>query len=383
MSDKIYHIDSNGELHPMPETKFDNEDIFQALLEQHTELLVTGGETPRWLLVTREMPVADTTSGSDRWSLDHLFLDQNGVPTLVEVKRSTDTRLRREVVGQMLDYASNAVVHWSVDRIISELEKRCERDGTDPTEVVCKHLQLADDEDVDGAVEKFWATVKTNLDAEKLRLLFVADKIPSELQRIIEFLNNQMTPAEVLGVELKLFKTDQFQTLVPRVVGQTEKAQQRKSTYKSGPKMQWDEETLLAEIETNTDADTRAIAKNLLDCMRSLCEPTWGKGAKIGYAYLHQMYRGKKVHYINVHTDGKASISIDAFPDDPETQTMLKEFLRRLNEISGVDSLALDKMNWKEFPLQTFADPASRNKLQEAVKWLYAQIESDTDTQLS
>ena len=28
-------------------------------------------------------------------------------PTLVEVKRSSDTRIRREVVGQMLDYAAN------------------------------------------------------------------------------------------------------------------------------------------------------------------------------------------------------------------------------------------------------------------------------------
>src|SRR4051794_12230288 len=41
--------------------------------------------------------------GSSRWSLDHLFVDQEGVPTLVEVKRSSDTRARREVVAQMLD----------------------------------------------------------------------------------------------------------------------------------------------------------------------------------------------------------------------------------------------------------------------------------------
>jgi hypothetical protein len=32
------------------------------------------------------------------------------VPTLLEVKRSSDTRIRREVVGQMLDYAANGVV---------------------------------------------------------------------------------------------------------------------------------------------------------------------------------------------------------------------------------------------------------------------------------
>ena len=30
------------------------------------------------------------------------------IPTLVEVKRGTETRNRREVVGQILDYAANS-----------------------------------------------------------------------------------------------------------------------------------------------------------------------------------------------------------------------------------------------------------------------------------
>jgi len=45
--------------------------------------------------------------------IDHLFLDQDATPTFVEVKRATDTRIRREVVAQVLDYVSNAVVQWT------------------------------------------------------------------------------------------------------------------------------------------------------------------------------------------------------------------------------------------------------------------------------
>src|SRR6185312_796656 len=56
------------------------------------------------------------------WSLDHLFLDEEGVPMLVEVKRSTDTRIRREVVGQMLDYAANALSYWNVAAIKARFE---------------------------------------------------------------------------------------------------------------------------------------------------------------------------------------------------------------------------------------------------------------------
>lgn len=58
--------------------------------------------------------------------------DQDGVPTLVEVKRSTDTRIRREVVGQMLDHAANAIVYWPVETIRVKYEARCGSDGLDP-----------------------------------------------------------------------------------------------------------------------------------------------------------------------------------------------------------------------------------------------------------
>ena len=57
----------------------------------------------------------------------------------------------------------------------------------------------------------------------RLRLIFVADEIPAELRRVIEFLNEQMRPAEVLGVGIRHY-TDEAQrvrNLVPRVVGRT------------------------------------------------------------------------------------------------------------------------------------------------------------------
>ena len=36
-------------------------------------------------------------------------------------------------------------------------------------------------------------------------MIFVADLIPPELQRVVEFLNSQMDPAEVLAVEIRQF----------------------------------------------------------------------------------------------------------------------------------------------------------------------------------
>ena len=93
---------------------------WRPIVQQSVAAFLKCGDPRRWLLVRREMGVPDEELGSDRWSLDHLFLDQDAMPTLVEVKRSSDTRIRREVVGKMLDYAANAVAHWSIDQIIAE-----------------------------------------------------------------------------------------------------------------------------------------------------------------------------------------------------------------------------------------------------------------------
>ncbi len=79
------------------------------------------------LFIEQECFVPSEEGGAGRWAIDHLFLDQDGIPTIVEVKRSTDTRIRREVVGQMLDYASNAVAHGPVPHLRERFAPNCER----------------------------------------------------------------------------------------------------------------------------------------------------------------------------------------------------------------------------------------------------------------
>jgi hypothetical protein len=54
----------------------------------------------KWVLLDREAGLPDDEDAAGRWSVDHVFVDQDAIPTLVEVKRSSDTRIRREVVVQ-------------------------------------------------------------------------------------------------------------------------------------------------------------------------------------------------------------------------------------------------------------------------------------------
>src|SRR5215510_8587676 len=145
MSGGMYLIQDDGHLVEMTERAYDSEDLLQGLLATYPNLLagdqMDRAAPRRWLLITREMAVPSEEDGAGRWSVDHLFLDQDAIPTLVEVKRSSDTRIRREVVGQLLDYAANAVAYWPVERIRAQFEMNCQAQGLDPEEILGEFLR--------------------------------------------------------------------------------------------------------------------------------------------------------------------------------------------------------------------------------------------------
>lgn len=259
----------NGKLQPVPRADYATEDLLQALLQEHPDLLsgeqLRPGDPVRWLFVTREAGVADGDRAGDRWSLDNLLVDQDAVPTLVEVKRSTDTRIRREVVGQLLDYAANASAWWPPGRI-REMATRKHGSIEALNEAVCRLLPGADAD----TIEQFWADVDRNLAAGRLRLLFVADRIPTELRRVIEFLNAHMPSVEVLGVEIAQYQGLGAEAYVPRVVGQTEAARDARQL----PRGKTTEAAFLGSIP----AEFRPVTEALLEgASRRQLTIAWGQ----------------------------------------------------------------------------------------------------------
>jgi hypothetical protein len=130
---KIFLVEGRRKLTPMIETSYVTEDDLQALLADYPDLLPGDQIDPenprRWLLVAREVAVPGSDEEIGRWSLDHLFFDQDGTPTFVECKRSSDTRSRREVVAQMLDYAANGILYWKMDSLRQAAAETTQRSG--------------------------------------------------------------------------------------------------------------------------------------------------------------------------------------------------------------------------------------------------------------
>lgn len=367
--------DDKGDLVEMIEQPYDSEDLLQKLLAKYPNLIagdqINASSPRRWLLVTREASIQGEEEGAARWSVDHLFLDQDGIPTLVEVKRSTDTRLRREVVAQMLDYAANAVSYWSIKEIRAKFENDCSSRGQDTEEALQSFLNG------ECEPEDFWSKVKTNLEAGKIRMLFVADVIPAELQRIIEFLNAQMDPAEVLGVEIRQFAGEGVRTLVPRVMGQSVAAQDKKTG--SGPKRQWDEESFLAETDRRSGARAVKIAERLLAWSKhNGLDLGWGKGNVVGAFRPRLQHKGTNCRLFSMFTVGNGTFIEIAFGQLKNTpafgdESRRLELARRLNRIPGAN-VAEDRID--RYP-RVEIDALDGNGLSlflEAFDWVIATI---------
>lgn len=334
----------------MEEVPYEAEERLQELLASHPALLAgdeTGAEMS-WLLVQRELGVASEIEGAARWSLDHLFLDREGVPTLVEVKRSSDTRIRREVVGQMLDYAANGSTVWSEESIRSSFEESTE----DPDRTLAEFLHEEDDPD------GFWERVGLNLKVGRFRLVFVADEIPSELRRIIEFLNAQMTETEVIGVEVKRFRQEDgdLVSYVSNVIGRTEVAKRAKRSS-SGPGPKWTIEGLERAL---TESHGRETAVRAMELRRRLidagAQETVGKG-KWEPSANYRLAAGTATPVsLSIYVSGLALNF--AFLEGDRSEDEMRRLLSLAAQIPGAEPYleAMRDGNWARRPTMAWAD---------------------------
>jgi hypothetical protein len=274
------------ELVPLSAEPFKLEDLLQALVEKYPSLVAgdtAEDEKRRWLCVTREAPVGDSGESPGRWSLDHLVVNDLAVPTLVEAKRASNTEVRRQVVGQMFEYAANASAYWDVAAFRESWEVSVREGGGDPDARLATELGV-EEPDV------FWQKVDENLRAGQIRLVFVADGVPRELQRIVEFLNERMVPTEVLAVDIRQHPAGDDVVLIRTVLGQTVAAIDRKQ------KRSWPPSTVeeLREGLGGLPEPARTAGLKIFEHLAQTARPVPSRGETRGM-YFHYEAAGRLV----------------------------------------------------------------------------------------
>ena len=200
-------------------------------------------------------------------------------------------------------------------------------------------------------------------------MVFVADEIPLELASVVEFLNAQMDPADVLAVEVKQFANESVQTLVPRLIGLTAEAQNKK-----GPaSRQWNEESFFEELAKRRGGAEANVCHEILKWAEEhSIEPAWGKGAQDGSFMLQLNVNEHRYHLLSAWTKGRVEIQFQPLKREiPFDQVSRREeLLRLLNQIPGV-VLGPDSLDGRpSIALQTLTNPGSIERLCSSLDWV-------------
>lgn len=349
----------------MSEHRYDSEDILQKIIADNPGLLLRDADPDesRLMLVDREFEVAEGDDSSNAYYLDHLLVDQSGVPVLVEVKRSTDTRTRREVVAQMLDYASR-VSTWDAD----EMRELFRQNNDDP------EIREAYDTD------EFWMQVANCLKAERVKLVFAADRIPSTLKTLIAFMDRNMEGIEVYGVELRQYKTEEATMLTSSVVGETP----LKASRPASKSVEWD----AASFSSYLLARSENIAAPIVEELRSYAvdlgfDCLSGHGAqmptyifKLGGRVIFKLMGWWKKSMGHICTVELCVRDVAGYLGDGWDEDKLRELL---TDLPGQDRSFADGLIWTTpqfiyIELRAMADSASRDRFKTVLKQLHQEL---------
>lgn len=184
--------------------KFEQESVLQTLLEQYPELLECDEMigSPSFFLIQREFPVSTGY-------IDHLFVDQMMVPTIVETKVN-NPEIRRKIIGQGYEYLTSLSFELTGKQIVESAKKYWKDNYENELQ---KRLDLS---------ELNVKEIDRNLKKPRFRLIFAADFISRELRKFVEFINNASRGIDVYAVQFEQFLLDGKKIISVNTWGPTE-----------------------------------------------------------------------------------------------------------------------------------------------------------------
>lgn len=346
---RVYSMDEHGCTQSLERIHCKNEEAeLQNILEQNHDLLpgdqIRPDDPRQWLLIKREMAVP--TPGNSSGYVDFLFTDQDAIPTFVECKRYADMRSRRDIVGQVFEYAANGFHYWSQDLLQSYAEDSARRIGLS-LEAAIRRIVPADDI----TPSQFFEKLYTNLREGRTRLILFLDESSPELRVIVEFINAQMERTEMLIVEAKQYLLGDSRIVVPHLFGYTERvriAKQTASETGRAARVSWDEASFMEAARSNLTPEQMARVEALYALGSRLgFETGWGAGKNGAFTIRHPLLGGKTL--AAVYANGDLWIPFGDMERDgfPNVRSDLMELLRQHTAITVLDDYSERRITYR------------------------------------
>jgi hypothetical protein len=312
-------------------------------------------------------------------SIDNFLVTPSGLPVLVECKLWRNPEGRREVVGQILDYAKE-LSRWSSSDLQREVSRRLKREGNPLLDLVREAGHDVDEADFNDALT-------LNLRRGRFLLLIVGDGIREGVEAIAEYLQAHAGLHFTLGlVELPIYSgPDGIRLIVPRVLARTQTITRTVVAAPDGMLVS-DE----AESETSAprggpvDEMTADRLRFWTDFVNGLAlddpEQPAPKVSKQGYIWVSLPVRNGSA-WLTVFrsvSDGKVGVFMSYTRNSLGEQAVRRtvadwETIRE--ELGGTVTLYEDKMGrpviLDELSVGSLADPANRER---AMVWLRSRL---------
>lgn len=136
--------------------------------------------------------------------IDNLYISPNGYLTIVETKLWRNPEAKREVVGQIIDYAKE-LTNWNFTKLNDGVKKSSQLYNNNSKGII---ELIKDFENIEEHEEyKIVDNIERNLKRGRFLLLIVGDGIRESVEEMVDFLSNTPQIQFTLGlVELQFYK---------------------------------------------------------------------------------------------------------------------------------------------------------------------------------
>lgn len=148
--------------------------------------------------------------------IDNLYISPNGYLTIVETKLWRNPEAKREVVGQIIDYAKD-LSNWSFSKLNERVKNSNNQNGI--IELI-KEYDFVEENEEQSIIDN----VERNLKRGRFLLLIVGDGIRESVEEMVDYLSSSTQLHFTLGlVELQVYKNPNSEDfiIIPNLITRT------------------------------------------------------------------------------------------------------------------------------------------------------------------
>ena len=367
---KILLIDSR-KVTPLSETEFTGEGKLQDYLEEYPTLIpladIVEGASDL-ICIGREV-----SAGSG--SIDLLCIDKDSLLTVVETKLRRNREARREVIGQIIEYASY-VSQWTADDVYRIANEYFAKSTRMPECYKGKTLETIMQEIIGPELldEDFRAKIEQNLRDGRIRLIIAVDELIEPLRATVTFLNSHSN-FDVLLLQVTDFQESETKkVLVPLLFGYSTKSGGGGRGIKH-----WDEVSFLTDTKERCEPKIAEAVTKLYEFTKGHADGiSWGRGVSYGSFTFRKSRHRVLASVFTINSNGSGYIAFGPMVSTGINGDILRAFRAKLNEIPGINIPveAVELGKFPSFTLETLTKADNLRNFQDAVLTVCQQIET-------